>query len=101
MGDVGSIVVHSTVHALQEVDQTEGETLYTDDTEGVRFTFGEETEFADFTLEDIISMVDEGLEVFREQLIDTLLEMRDAFIEEGEMADMYVMLEEQEPDWTA
>jgi len=99
MGDVGSIYIGTTVYALSEVDQTEGEALCETETDGVRFTFEEEAEFSEFTDEDITMMVRDALEIFEEHLVDSLLALRDALQEGAELAVVYDMYENQEPDW--
>lgn len=100
MGDVGSIYVGTVLSVLEEVDQTEGDALYETDTEGVRFTFVEDVEFYEFDDDTIIGMVNDSMEVFGEQLMDALIKIRDELKEGAELAEVYDMYENQEPDWS-
>ena len=99
MGDVGSIYVYMAAYALSEEDQTDGDALHEEEADGIRFTFDEDTEFAAFEDEDILRMVEDGAEIFKEQLTEALLSMRDALIEGAELADVYELYLENEPDW--
>jgi len=99
MGDVGSIYLDITAYALSDPDQTDGDALHEEETDGIRFTFDEDAEFAEFEDVDIVNMVEDAVEVFKEQLTEALLNMRDVFREEGELAVLYEMYENGEPDW--
>lgn len=99
MGDVGSIYVYMASYALSEEDQTDGDALHEEELDGIRFTFDEETEFAAFEDEDIVRMVDDAVSIFKDQLTEALLSMRDALIEGAELADAYELYLEHEPDW--
>jgi len=98
MGDVGSIYLTCTAYALSEVDQTEGESLYEEELGGIRLVF-EDEEFMDFTDEDIVALVEDTAELFKENLCEVLLNMRDEFIEAAELADVYELYEDHDPDW--
>jgi hypothetical protein len=99
MGDVGSVYLAAFAYALAEVDQEEGDSLHEEELDGIRVTFEEDVEFHEFEDEDILNMAEEVASIFKEHLMCSLFSMRDVLREGAELADVYDMYENQEPDW--